>query len=227
MGDLRQEVRQVLVETSFGGHAGCPSTTGEVGRDGLSQDGHLHRRQRVVQAGLGGAQRDADGSRDFGQRHAEEVVQDDDRAMPRIEARECPLEHVAIGELAGQVGRGRHVDGCQLDLDDATSTSPHLVETGIDDQSVQPGVEPVRVAQAREIAPGADVRVLDRVACELVVSDDQTSDRVQPHEGQVDERGEGVMIAFPSLLDESSLVHVRLGCWHGHCGRASHGMARR
>jgi hypothetical protein len=30
LGDLRQEVRQVLIETSFGGHAGCPSATGEV-----------------------------------------------------------------------------------------------------------------------------------------------------------------------------------------------------
>ena len=30
LGDLCQKVRQVLVEMSFGGHAGCPSTTGEA-----------------------------------------------------------------------------------------------------------------------------------------------------------------------------------------------------
>ena len=77
---------------------------------------------------------------------------------------------------------------------------------------MKPGVEPVRVAQARKIAPGANERVLDRVARELGVPDDEPSGGVQPRDGQVDERGEGVMIASPCPLDETSLVHVRLGC---------------
>ena len=142
-------------------------------------------------------------------------MQDDDRPMLGVEARERVFEHVAIGDLAGHVGRGGHIDGGQLDLDHATSPSPDQVETGMDDQAVEPGVEPVRVTQAREIAPGADERVLDRVACELRVPDDQTGDRVQPHEGQVDERGEGVMIALPCPLDETSLVHTSPRLRHG------------
>ena len=160
-----------------------------------------------MQAGLGGAERDADGRRDLGKRHAKEVVQDDDCAMPGLKARERLLEHVAIGDFAGHVRRSRHVDSGQLDLDHATSPSANEVETGMDDQSMEPGVESVRVAQAREIAPGADQCVLDRVTCELRVPDDQPSDGVQPHDGQIDERGEGVMIAFSGLLDETSLVH--------------------
>jgi hypothetical protein len=75
------------------------------------------------------------------------------------------------------------------------------------------------------VLPGADVRVLDRIACKLRVPGDQASDGVQPHECQVDERGEGVMIASPSPLDETSLVHVRLECSRDLCGRASYGMA--
>ena len=163
-----------------------------------------------MQAGFGGAQRDADGGRHLGQRHAKEVMQDDDRAVARIQTREGVLEHVAIGDLAGHVGRGRKIDGRQIDLDDATSPSPDEIEAGMDDQPVQPGVETIRVAQARKVAPGADERVLDRVPCEFGVPDDQPGDRVQPHDGQVDERGEGVMIASPGPLDETSLVHVRL-----------------
>ena len=73
----------------------------------------------------------------------------------------------------------------------------------------QPGVEPVRVAQARQVAPGSDEGVLDRVARELAVSEDQSRRCVQPREGSAGDRGEGVMIAPSRSLDETTLVH---GC---------------
>ena len=73
---------------------------------------------------------------------------------------------------------------------------------------MQPGVEPIRVAQTREIAPGADEGLLDRVARELRVPEDEAGRRVQPRDGQVDEHAEGVMIASPCPDDETSLVHV-------------------
>ena len=83
-----------------------------------------------------------------------------------------------------------------------------MIEAGIDGQAMEPGVEPVRVAKAREVAPGADERLLDRIARELRVPEDESGGRVQPRDGQVDERGEGVMIAPPRSDDETSLVHV-------------------
>jgi hypothetical protein len=72
---------------------------------------------------------------------------------------------------------------------------------------MEPGVESIRVAQAPESPPGDEERLLDRVARELRVAEDQAGGRVQPRDGQVDERGEGVMIAPLSPLDESTLVH--------------------
>ncbi len=75
---------------------------------------------------------------------------------------------------------------------------------------MQPGVEPIRVAETRQVAPGADECLLDRVARELPVPEDQAGGRVQPREVDVDERGEGVMLAPPRSFDESSLVHGRL-----------------
>jgi hypothetical protein len=74
---------------------------------------------------------------------------------------------------------------------------------------VDPGVEPVRVAQTRQVAPGADESLLDRVARELRVAEDQAGCRVQPREVHVDERGEGVMLASPRSFDQASLVHGR------------------
>ena len=84
------------------------------------------------------------------------------------------------------------------------------VETGVDDEAVQPGFEPVEIAQSRQLSPGSDERLLDRVARELRVPEDQPSGSVQPREGGVDELGEGVMITPPRAFDELSLVHCRL-----------------
>jgi hypothetical protein len=47
---------------------------------------------------------------------------------------------------------------------------------------------------------------------ELRVPEDQASCRVQPREVDVDERGEGVMLASPRPFDGFSLVHGRLDC---------------
>ena len=100
----------------------------------------------------------------------------------------------------------------ELDLDRTPSPAPGEVETGVDGQAMEPGVEPIRVAQTRQVAPGADECLLDRVARELRVPKDEAGRRVQPREGRVDERGEGVMIAPLRASDELSLVHGRLDC---------------
>ena len=87
-------------------------------------------------------------------------------------------------------------------------STPGEIEAGIHSQAMEPRVEPVRVAETREVAPGSDERLLDRIARELWVPEDESGGRVQPRDGQVDEHGEGVMIASPGPDDETSLVHV-------------------
>ena len=62
---------------------------------------------------------------------------------------------------------------------------------------------PGRSRQAR------DERLLDRVARELRVVEDQSGRRVQARDVPADEHGEGVMIASSGPLDENSLVHGR------------------
>ncbi len=72
---------------------------------------------------------------------------------------------------------------------------------------MEPGVELVGITQSREVAPGPDVGVLDRVSRELLVPDDEAGDGLQPRDGRADERGKGVMIASARSFDEFSLVH--------------------
>ena len=139
-------------------------------------------------------------------------MQGDDRSMAGLETPEGVVEQLTVGKGAGHVGHTRRVERAQLDLDHAPSPAADEVETGIDDQAVNPGVEPIRVTQPGQVPPGTDQGLLDRVARELRVAEDQPGCRVQPREPHVEQQREGVMIALPCPLDECSLVHSRLDC---------------
>jgi hypothetical protein len=90
---------------------------------------------------------------------------------------------------------------------------------------MEPGVEPPGVTQPPEIAPGSDERLLDRIAGQLRVTEDEAGCPFQPRGGIAGEHGEGVMIAATRSLDETSLVHGRPRVRHGLGGRARRGMA--
>ena len=139
-------------------------------------------------------------------------MQSNDRAVPGIEATQGLIHELAVRQMTRNVGRRRGIERGDLDLDRTPSPVPRDVETDIDGQAMQPCVEPIRVAKARQVAPSPDQRLLDRVARELRVPKDEASGRVQPREGRVDELGEGVMIAPLRASDELSLVHGRLDC---------------
>jgi hypothetical protein len=61
-------------------------------------------------------------------------------------------------------------------------------------------------------APGTDQGFLNRILGQVRVAEDQPGGCVQPSDGTVDERGEGVMIAMPGPVDELPLIHDRLAC---------------
>jgi len=97
----------------------------------------------------------------------------------------------------------------------ATATPAREIETRMDGQAVEPGIESVRVAQPGQIPPCSNEGILDRVSRELAVPKDQSSGCVQPREGSAGDRGEGVMIAPSRSLDETTLVHGRLSYRRG------------
>ena len=79
----------------------------------------------------------------------------------------------------------------------------------IDEQPVQPGVEPLGIAKSGQVPPGVQQRVLDRVSRELAVPEDSRA-AASPRDGRASEYGEGGVIAPLCLLDETSLVHCCL-----------------
>ncbi len=85
---------------------------------------------------------------------------------------------------------------------------------------MEPSVEPVRVAQGRQVSPSLDQGLLGRVSGELSVAEDEPGRRVQARDGRAGKDGEGVMIAPLRSLDVTSLVHSRPLPGRGPSGRA-------
>ena len=134
-------------------------------------------------------------------------MEDDDRSIPLVEPEQDGVHELSVAQGIRGVPGDQGMEIGHLDLDRTATSTPCLVEAGVHGQAMQPRLETVRIAQAPEIAPGAEQGVLDRVARELRVPDDQAGRRVQPRDRAFDELGEGVMIASPRAFDELSLVH--------------------
>jgi hypothetical protein len=137
-------------------------------------------------------------------------VEHDDRPTLLVESPHHGVDERPFRDRVGEVGQGRFDEFDDLDLDRPPSPAARQVEARIDGQATDPGIEAFWVAEASQVTPGPEQRLLDGIARELAVAEDQTGSRVQPRDGPANELGEGVMIALPGPLHELSLVHGHL-----------------
>src|SRR5262245_7732190 len=117
-----------------------------------------------MESGLGRAEWDAKCLSRLWERQVEPEPEHDHGTLFRLEAGERPVELVARREEVGPVRQPDVQDRFELDLGHAASTPAGEIETGVDSQSMEPGLELVRVSQTRQVAPGAHQRLLDRIA---------------------------------------------------------------
>jgi len=134
-------------------------------------------------------------------------MQDDEGAMLGIEPIEGSLDEITLREVATRVATRRLIDVEHLDLDGATPTPARLIEAAVDQEAVEPGIEPVRITKSGQVSPGSHQGVLDRVARELRVPKDEARGGVQASSGCRRDQGEGVVIASSCPLDQRPLVH--------------------
>src|SRR6185369_7198588 len=105
----------------------------------------------------------------------------------------------------GDGGRVREIG--DVDIEVMAPQTSDLVDAGIHQESTQPGVEPVRVAQRGQITPGTDERVLDGVRSAIRIPEHEPGGRVEAGDRGACQLGKGVMIALPRSLHEVSRHH--------------------
>ena len=166
-----------------------------------------HQPEGTVEPRLRGAQGDPEAGRDSGQWQVEVVMQDDQGSHLRFKPEEAAFELVAIRDPRLEAGNCREgaADIGQFDIDAMAPQPARLIDTGADEQAVEPGVECFGIAQRGQITPGADECVLHGVLGLFRVPQDQPGGGVQPGDRGACQRGKGVMIAPPCSLHEIPL----------------------
>jgi hypothetical protein len=70
-----------------------------------------------------------------------------------------------------------------------------MLDAHVREYALQPEVEPVRIAEARQVTPGDHQRVLHRILGPVDIPKDPTSDREQAVDARADQVHEGDPIA--------------------------------
>ena len=123
-------------------------------------------------------------------------MQDEDRALLDRQASERPVERIAVVDGDEVIRTRRPVDRQDSDIGRPRPATPGLGVAGVDEHLADPGVEAIRVAEGRELAPDGDEGTLQGVLRQIVVAQDPRGERVHPVAGQLDQRRERIAIAM-------------------------------
>ena len=125
------------------------------------------------------------------------------RRKPRSSWSRSAIGRHVVGE-EGQV----QVGDVDVDLERPTAGAPELVDAGVHQQPMDPGVEPIGIAQRGQITPGTDEGVLDGVRRSVPIPEHEPGGRAEAGDRGACQHGEGVMIALPRSHHEVSRHHA-------------------
>jgi hypothetical protein len=126
-------------------------------------------------------------------------VEDEDRSLSGGQSAQSPLELVTVFQLGGAIGLGRF-SANDRDFGPPPPAVAGNVGARMQREPVEPGIEPVDIAQGRQIAPRTHQRVLCGILREVSVAEDQAGDGVQPIDGSASEHRERLAISTSSTL---------------------------
>lgn len=141
------------------------------------------------------------------QRQIQVVGEHEDGPLVRFEASERPLELVARLEVTAGRGTQGHADLQRRDVAGNLVECPAarragLIAADIHEDSSQPGLHPLRVAQPPDVSPGVHERLLHGVLRSELVAQDEAGDRGEPAGDRGSELRKGSVVAAPSSLRE-------------------------
>ena len=163
----------------------------------------------VMESRPGRSGRDAERLGDLGRGVPVEVMQDEDRPLFGRQPAEPTFEQVPVGDGDQVIGRGRSVDRQHPEIRGAATLARRLVDAFADDESVQPRVESVRIAEPTQVTPGDHQRILEGVLGPIDVAEDPLRGRVETVHARADQVDECRLVAMLGRLDEVA-VHVSI-----------------
>jgi hypothetical protein len=162
----------------------------------------------VVESRTGSTRWDAEGLGDLSRRVPEVVMHGEDGSLLGRQPLEPAFELVPIGHAEQFVARSRSVDREHAKDCCPVTLARRLGDADVDEQTLEPGVEPVRIAEAPQVAPGDHQRILKGILGPVDVSQDPMGDReeaVHPGPDEVDVR---LPVTVPCRFDEVAIHQV-------------------
>ena len=130
-------------------------------------------------------------------------MEDEHGPLLGLESAETPLKLLAIRDRTRLVTR-RGVEREGLYLSGPSPQLPALIRARVHHQAIEPGVEPVGIAQRGKLLPGPNQGFLHRILREGRVPKDETSNRVEAISSGGREDFEGLVVSATGSLDEIS-----------------------
>src|SRR4029079_5531290 len=124
--------------------------------------------------------RDAETVGYLGRGEAQVVREDEDRSLFGREASEAAIEPVTVIDRDRLVRPARSIDWEDPDVRVPGAHAARLGVACIDEETLQPGVEAVRIAEARQFTPGDHQRLLHGILGPSDIPEDPLRDRHQP-----------------------------------------------
>lgn len=176
----------------------------------------------VMESGSDGARRHAEDLGDRGGLISEVVAKDEDRALLGFEPSEPSVHDVTVHDTLKLVGRRVTVDVQDLQLRVPASITPGVLDAHVREHSLDPEVEPFRIAEVRQVAPGDHQRVLQSILGPVDISKDPPGDGEQAIDAPAQQVDECDLV--PSLrCDHEFSIHRRLSFWTPPSGTSSDG----
>ena len=172
-------------------------------------EGGPQRVRGVVEPRLDGPEGHAELGGNLGERQAEVVVEDEDRALLQRQPPESALHRVTLEDGAVVVASRRLIGWEQSNVGRPVATALGLSVACVDEEAPQPGVEAIDIPELRQLPPGEDERLLDGVFREPEIAQDPIRNREESIASGARQAGKGVLISGSRSLDEGNL-HPRL-----------------
>jgi len=159
----------------------------------------------VMEAGTNRSRGESENFGDLARLVANVVAEHEDGALVGGQPAEAAVELVSICDAQQLVLSGGPFHRKHVKIVDALPLPAGLCDADIREEPVDPGVEPVRIAEVRQVTPGDHQCVLQGILGPVDIPKDSMRDSEEPTAAKLDQVDERRLVASHCRLDEIAI----------------------